>query len=71
MTGSGNLRKRAQSGDVDAMYDLGTEYEGKGDHRRAREWYGKAAEAGDAASVRALGVLEHFHGAGADAARPY
>lgn len=71
MTGSGNLKKRAMAGETDAMYDLGTEFEAKGNLKRARDWYEKAAALDDAAAVRALGVLEQFHGAGPEAARPF
>jgi hypothetical protein len=58
---AGDLRKRAEGGDVQAMMVLGRFYESRNsdtDRAEARKWYRRAADAGDASAEEALRNLD-------------
>lgn len=56
--------KAAESGNVDAMYNLGIMYyDGKGvaeDYSKAKTWFEKAADKGKAEAMRELGDMYYF-----------
>jgi len=54
---NGELRARADSGDPEAIKDVGLRYERAGDDETARQWFNRAAELGHVGAMRNLGVL--------------
>ena len=56
-----SLRKRAEAGDAEAQFNIGSMYENgsgvKQDYVEAAKWYRKAAERGDARAQYNLGIL--------------
>lgn len=49
--------RRAESGDVEAQFDLASEYWEKGDYEQAFLWCKKAAEQGDVTAQLNLGLM--------------
>src|SRR5207244_3289369 len=58
---AGDLRRKAEAGDVQAMMVLGRFHESRNsvtDRAEARKWYQRAADAGDASAADALRSLD-------------
>jgi hypothetical protein len=59
---AGDLRKRAEDGDVQAMMVLGRFYESRNtpaDRAEASKWYKKAADTGDTSAAEAIRAMEN------------
>ena len=54
---------KAESGDVEAQFDLANEYWEKGDYEQAFYWYKKAADQGNADTQFNLGLM-YYEGQG-------